>query len=163
MPVGTRPRKLVYNIKDGVGKPATMSFNIPLSFSGAQTEAFADALAPIIDDLIDGYIVDYEYTVSMIPVAGIAVVALGTADVEEGALFNWRTANGYPTKNRVPTFKESLMIAGTEQVNLADPAVDAFNLAIRSGLGAPAVAPSDGHGDDITTLVSAYDMHTKER
>lgn len=163
MPVGTKPREIVYTIHDEMRKPSYLKINIPSSFSGAQTEAFADAFALLLDAVIDGQIVSYKHSLEMIVPAAVKDAPIGGSDVEEGALFNFRTVNNYPTKFRVATFKEEFMVAGTENVDLSDLTVQAFFEAVEVGLGTPAVQPSDWHSDDISVLVSAYDMHTKER
>lgn len=166
----TKPIVLTFTIADGSVpvKYAAMKFNIPVTFSGAQREAFAEAFAQVIDDMIEGAIVKITLTTEVdLPASGLKGAGNPGSDVEEGAEFSWATAVGYPSTNRVPTFSESQYesLGDSRNVDQGNTEVAAFIDAVLSGIlaGGAQVQPSDSHGVDLTVIRGARQMHQKER
>ena len=165
---------LTVGIRDGKGKKATMTFRSEIlddsDLSGGKTyESMADNILQDLRPVIDGEIMWANWT---IPV-GLDAEAIQTADpdcdVEEGALFQFETAEGFPVKVRIPTFKESLLIAGSSLVNLANGAVQDFiNTIIDgpdsiAGVGEDRINMTDNRGADITKLRIAKEAFKRTR
>lgn len=165
----SNPIILTYVIADGSVpvKYSAQKYNIPTTFSGAQREEFALALAQVVDDIIEGAIVKITLTTEVDLPAGIKGAGNPGSDVEEGAEFSWSTATGHPSTNRVATFKESQYsdLGDSTQVDQSNTEVAAYITAILSGLAVTGgtVQPCDSHGLDLTILRGARQMHQKER
>jgi len=166
----TQPIRVTYTIADAQVpvQYSNISFNLPVTgLTGGQREEFALAFAQVLDDIIDGAIVKISLTTLLDLPAGIKGAGDPGADVEEGAEFSWTTAVGYPSTNRVPTFKESQFseAGDSKQVNQANTEVAAFINAVLLGLAVTGgqAQPCDSHNVDLTVLRGARSMFQKER
>lgn len=98
-------------------------------------------------------------------VSGLSNNAMvANSDVEEGAQFMFRTAGGFVSRIRLPTFLETLLIANSNQVDLSQTAVSNFVdfMDGTTGLGFLG-SPTDYREDDIVTLTSALESFRKSR
>lgn len=125
-------------------------------------EAMGDNILQDLEPVIDGQILDAEWRV---PVAldFTPQTADPDSDVEEGAMFTFQTDGGFLTEMRIPTFKESLLVAGTDLVDTADSDVlDFVNTILDgpdgvAGVGEDRVDMTDNRGQDIHALVTAQE------
>lgn len=159
---------ITISIKDAKGAEAKTSFNFPSTYAFDDVILFAAQQAERIGKLIKGRIVratvsqDADLTAVTVP-----TTADPDSDVEEGAYFQFGTAGGFTTSQRIPTFDESKFISGTKLVDLTDTDVDDYVTVMQTG--APVVAlggvlsPSDQRDDDITTLNVAKEQFQKSR
>lgn len=164
--------ELVLTIQDGKGKQTTMTVPIPVpgTVTASSILGAARNWAEAIQDAISGKIVR----------AGVALIAdlsgLGIpaspdpdSDVEEGARFTFRSAEGFPMRFRIPTFKEELFVSGTAIVDTADTVVDGIIDRVIDGIqftalpGDGDVDPSTSHGEDIVAFDSARSLFQRER
>lgn len=154
-------RTTTISFTDEKGLPAGIEYSTPDAAGIITTAELAEEIATALSELVDGIITGINI-VTNVPLPGGLVGMTGNAgsDVEEGALFTFRTSGNHPTKMRIPTFSELFFLAGTKQVDIADDAVDAFlDLMIngRTDVVNGNVAPCDQRGEDITTLSSAVE------
>lgn len=164
---------LTVTIQDGKGKSAVVRmYSETLDdadfTAGARYESMADNILQDLEPTIDGQIVKAEWTIP-VGLDFTPQVAAANCDVEEGALFTFQTDNGFPTEMRIPTFKESLLIAGTDLVDTANAAVLDFVNTILDGPDALPGVPEDRYdmtsnrGEDIHALVTAQESFSTRR
>lgn len=156
---------VVTTIRDAKGAEAITKTNFPASVEFSVLAAYASSTATLIDAIIRGQIVAVGFGVEIALPGGLKSAPLATADVEEGARFEWRATSGAPTGWRLPTFDEDLLLAGTREVDLTDTDVDAYHDRIISGhtVTLVNVSPSDNRGSDIVSLESARESFTSSR
>lgn len=142
---------IIYTIRDAKGKDSTMQVNVPGTLNLIAVSNFAAQVASLIDPLITGRIVRIGVALQITLPAGLADTIPTNSDVEEGARFQFRTNGGFYTGFRIPTFDETLMVAGTDQVNLTNALVQDFVDALTTGILV-------GDGDGPPSLVQAVDQ-----
>jgi len=166
------PVSVILTIEDAKGKQATTEFHLADGLSIAQLGAAAQALAQLVEPMIRGRIVAISVGFKVaLPVfgAGDGNALQDYADVEEGARFQFRTDNGFPTAQRIPCFDEALIVVGTDQVDTSDSAVSAYinamldQLSVGSGGSAFTVILQDARGEAISTLASARESFQASR
>lgn len=152
-----------YTMIDGKGKTSTVTIPLPNNTSALNAQAYVLTMAPIIKLLMNGglYSAGVSYDVS---IAGWSGVAAAISDVQEKALFSFKTAIGnFYRKMRLPTFIETLINPGTETVDLTDVNVAAFVSAIVDGLdvsangGTGTIQATTIHSEDLASLVTAVE------
>lgn len=156
-------------IRDAKGKYATTEFNFPASYDFQDITLFAAQAAGRINNLIRGVITGVSVSQVISDFTGITLRTdpEPEADVEEGAKFQFKTAGGFYTSMRLPTFDEDLIIDGTKNVDLTNAAVDTFVDSMVTG--APVVdlggvlSPSDKHDNDILSLEFAKEEFQSSR
>ncbi len=150
-------------VADINGDKAVTHFYLPSAYSVVRVQEFIDALAPLIDILIEGQIVGATATLQATLPAGLKATPNAAAAVERGARFGWITSLGNLASNRLSTFKDSYLVG--ESVNKTDAAVIAFVNAVVTGLvtAGGTESPVDTRGEDITGNTSAVRQHKKER
>lgn len=154
------------SIKDAKGVTGTTTVNIPASTSYADAMEFASALAQLFANMTTGKVVKVGINFS-VDVSGLAGNVLDVnSDVEEGAKFSWLTAGNFRASNRIPTFDEAKIVAGTKQVDLTDPDVAQFVSYMTAGFTASStnvVLPVDYRNADIEDVVSALEDFVSSR
>lgn len=154
-----------FSVIDGKGARSSVQVNLPDGLNLVQVQDFVDDFAPILDAITDGAITGVSVSIAATLPGGLASTPGANSDVEEGARFIFSTENGYSTAVRVPTFPESKISSGSQAVNLADTAVDAFVDAMVAGVTVTAgtAEPSDYRGDDIVGVTSAVESFQRSR
>jgi hypothetical protein len=159
---------------DGTGKPGTSLVTCELhpETAFANLTNAVEAFALLVEPLILGQIVGAGFTIE-VPVSGVIVGAAADvfADIQEKAVFAFRTAGGFLKKISIPTFNEGLFVGGgsSGMVDITDPDVAAFvdgmidgiDLAASGGLGLVAVV--DTRDDDVAQLESASQLFVNRR
>lgn len=161
------PQTILFTIQDAKGVISTTEMNVPDTVGPEQLLEFANAYAILLDPLIAGAITRIGI-VQTVPVPGsVKASAEANSDVEEGARFQFRTENGFYTSMRLPTFRESFIIAGSNKVNTAATEVASYVTAMVTGLATPVaggtVTPSDKRGEDIIALSNAVEQFVSSR
>lgn len=166
---------VLISVRDAKGKISTteVKFSVGNTFSVRGLEVIAQRIAELVAPLLAGQIVRIGVALSFELPASLGVSGDNTlspdSDVEEGARFQFRTAGGYTTSLRLPTFYESKLISGTDQVNLTDADVAAFvnamvdQISVTDGPDTYIVNPSDYRGDGIVHLVFAREQFISTR
>lgn len=173
-----RPIEIRYTVQDGDGKQSQMTLNVASDTPLAEMQAIVDTVAQLLIPVLGGSLVDAQYTVKADLTASTWYVdAANTAnvlsDIEEGAVFVFESIDGYRTSIRMPTFDESLIVQGSDNVNTADTDVAAFiavmlngidNTAEGGSLGAGSEAqPTTSHDFEIAVMRSARESFVKSR
>lgn len=143
---------LNFTVRDSDGDRSTFRVNLPTATAQADVVLFAQALALLADDVIEGVIESIQATLNIALPAGLETTTTNS-DVEHGARFSFQTANGFSTSFRLPTIMDSMLVG--KNVYQADPNMAAFIAGIVTGL--EGVAPCDSRGEDITGIVSAVE------
>lgn len=152
------PFQLFYNISDADGETSRTTLDIdPTNMTLADIPGIAQNGWDIINPLITGHLESVGMTINVDTSGFTNAVASVLADVQEGAEFLWKSANGFIKTFTLPTFDEAKFTssgAGSD-VNTADAAVLAFEAQILAGLTPNAVdffPVTTSHGEDLTTL-----------
>ena len=148
------PYTVTYTIRDEKGATSTPTFYLDGAASPTDAKASATEALKAISLLTDGAL-DAASIVLPIDVSGIGLSApLSGSDVEEGARFQYTTVQGFFTSQRIPCFKESLIVAGGNDVDQSDANVVAY----RDGMfGSWDGTPSGGTG-----LVKTVDSRNEQ-
>jgi hypothetical protein len=163
---------IVISFQDAKGETSTTMVNVPTGLTLANLTIFAQEMVKLIDAQINGIITRVGLAVTIALPTGINISPNSASDVEEGGYFSFRTAGGYFTSLRIPTFLESLISAGSADIDTSDPDVAAFVAAMITGIdlttatptaGSGTVTPTDSRGDDITALTDAKEQFTNSR
>jgi hypothetical protein len=145
-------QEIVYEVRDRRNKKATTSVRIN-DATEAQTDAFANAWADAIDNIIGGVIRGAVALLGVDISALIGNVAAVGSDVEEIAEFDFRTAIGTKVLVTIPGILETLVDNDTGDLNLAAPQVAAFVAMMEDGITVGVlVQPCDVGNDDIVSL-----------
>jgi len=161
---------VLFTFRDGKGETSSTQVNLPSNTSAADAILFGQQMAGLLDALISGAITRVGIVLDVdISALGLNTTASGTSDVEEGARFQFRTANGFFTSMRIPTILEGIISSGGNSVNQVDVDVAAFLTAMETGIdlagvgGTGTVAPVDTRNDDIVTTTSAKESFQSSR
>lgn len=161
---------ILYSIRDAKNQSSTMQINVPAGTAFSDVQLFAREFALLLDPCINGVITRVGVSLAVdVSTAGLAISPDNTADVEEGARFQFRTAGGYNTAFRIPTFLESKIATGSKDVNTADTDIAAIIAAMTAGIdlaplgGGGTVAPTDPRGDDVAALTFAREAFQNSR
>lgn len=146
-----------YTIRDDDGDTSTLSIKVPrAALTLAQIEEFAEEMAVLVNEIIDGVIDEIRVIASLALPGGLRTDPVAYCEVQKGALFAF-SANGteYRHSVRVPALKPSLF-AGND-VTVAQSDVAAFIAGMEDGLDATGtqVEPSNKAEADLESLISA--------
>jgi hypothetical protein len=160
---------IMISIQDEKGKTSTTELNVPPATAYDDVRIMAGQMATLIDSMISGAIIRIGIVDSVDLPAGIAAAPGAGSDVEEGARFQYRTANGFYSAMRLATFDESRIVAGAATVDLTDADVAAFVTAMTDGLdlsgagGSGTIQPCDKRDEDLTALEFAREQFLSSR
>ena len=149
--------QVIYTVIDDDGDRATTSINIPTGFSLSQIVEFGAGMATLIDAVLDGRVESCEVAFS-VDVADLTNNIVGTSsDVEEIGAFKFTTANGFPVNMNLPGLDEGFVGVGTDDLDVALPAVAALITAMETGIATSGgtIAPCDVGEDTIALTNSA--------
>lgn len=158
--------QVYYTIIDGKGEESTMTIDLPPATTPTNAQAFAQAMHTVIADLINGGVTNYGIRVN---VAVTGDFANPYADIQEKALFTFRSAAGFLKYVTIPAFLEDLFIAGTKLVDQTDVNVVQFIDGMVDGLdvssygGTGTVQPTTSHGEDLVEISAAREAWGKYR
>lgn len=170
------PITLYVRVADAGGPtgPGTSLITVELDPAVAVTNLSnaVEALALLVEPLIMGQIVAAGFTIE-VPLNGVIVGAAANvlADVQEKAVFAFRTANGFLKRISIPTFAETLFTGGGSghDVDITDPDVAAFVDAMEDGIdlaaagGVGLVGVVDTRDEDLVSLESAVQLFVNRR
>jgi len=155
--------RFVYTIYDGDGDTSPLMFRA--NIDGATTVAELETLYAIpfwdvVVNFIQGGLSDVNVSVSFDPSGWehIRDSSSVTADVEEKAIFKFRTPIGTVVEMSIPTFFEGYFTgAGAgKKVDITDADVLAFLALMTEDIGSGGVDAVDSHGTDISVFVDAF-------
>lgn len=158
----SRPTTLVLTIRDGKSAESQILLNVEDGGEDITNQiAAAIEAQELIDTIIGGAIVRCGLIVDIDLSGAIKTIPDVDSDIEEGAVFIWRSSSGHNTKARIPTFLESLITSPLQHADLTDGDVAAFNDMVIDGVSG--IDFVDSRGDDVTSLLSANENFVKSR
>jgi len=160
------PYECIYTIVDEKDHKSSLRHYLPDETAVADVVGFIEDFAPLLEDVLSGAIIRAGFT-RAVDISGLGLRAEPQAgsDVEEGATFIYTDADRNMMRHRVPTFLESLILAGTREVDVSAAAVIALRAAMVTGLtpDATLVPPCEHRGGDLTALSSARETFQRSR
>jgi len=145
-------------LQDNAGRKATLIVHIPVATLAQDAVDFVGLLVNEIDPLVLGGIVAAGVTLAA-DITGHGSIG-STSDVQEKGEFTMNTINSFLHAVGVPTFDESLIIAGSDAIDTTQADVIDFVDALLDGLAVPStntVIPVDSRGEDLTSIKSALE------
>lgn len=126
----------------------TVNYSSATSVTDLITEV-EDVLIPALQGISNASVISYRISLGANDLD--APVAAEASDIERKAVFQFQAANGAKTKIEVPSVNNSLVVDGTNILDLSNPAVtavrDAFIVA-----GADADQPTTSLGAVVTRM-----------
>lgn len=149
--------QVIFTIKDNKGKLSTTAIKIPTGISLPNMVEFAQEAAVLVDAVTIGQIVNVGLAITVDTSAlGLTPVPGATSDVEEKGTFQYMSAANFRTSTRIPCWSDLNVVTGSDEVDLTDADVIAFNNMMVNGLvlpvGAITVQPCDIRESDIISL-----------
>ncbi|MEM6284164.1 MAG: hypothetical protein AAF787_18370 [Chloroflexota bacterium] len=161
---------ILFTFRDGKAATSSTQVNLPSSTAIADAVLFGQQMALLIDPLVNGFISRIGIVVDVdLSALAIANAPSPLADVEEGARFQFRTAQNNFTSMRIPTFIDNLITAGGNAVDQVNVDVAAYLTAMETGIdltgvgGSGTISPSDTRDEDITATTSALESFQSSR
>jgi len=153
--------KLIFVMTDAKGAEASFSINLPSTTTAANAQQFATAFAPIVEAISKGVLnATATYAVN-IDVPRTRTTPVATSDIEEKGRFQFVSADGAYSRVNVPTLLETLVLAGSRNIDTTGGAGQDFVNAMVSGLGAAGTEPSDSRDSDLVSLDFAIEYFRK--
>lgn len=159
-----------YTIEDDKGQKSSLS--VPVSHPANQTAAadsvyeYAVAFAHALDAVILGRITSITVTMRIpVPASpGVKGVADPAADVEEGVLLKFATADNTIKAMRLPTFNEGYLFRENPDMTIG-PVVDLLDLLTRPAELAAnwTVSPTDARGAALASLLHGVEHFKASR
>jgi hypothetical protein len=142
--------------KDNRGGTKTTKLHVPAGFTLAQYAEFAVSAAQIVANTMNGRLDSATISIPLTLVgATIKVAAIVLADLAERFVAMFRGATSAIKKLlRIPTLAETIITAGTDDVDTSDPAVTPFLSMVNSGIAVTGgtVTFCDNRSNDLTSL-----------
>lgn len=146
--------QIVYTVIDDSGDRGTTSVSVPNSFSLSQFGEFASSMATLVDALLSGKLESAEICFG-VDISGLSAnLETLNSDVEAIGAFQFRTSEGLPVTLNVPALQETLVTAGSDDIDQADLDVAALIAAMEDGLATSGgtISPCDvGEVDIVNT------------
>lgn len=157
---------LQINFRDAKNKRSSTDIKIPTGFSIAQYQEFAVAACQVVANSNMGEIVSASLNFGLdLSGLGLKTVITTFADVAVKAFQGFRSAvTGLQRRLKVPTFDETFMIAGTDQIDTAATEVAAWISYLEDGsdVGGTTIQPVDKRGNDLTTPTFSRELHVRD-
>lgn len=149
---------LSYSIVDDDGNAKSMPIYIPSGATIANIQAFSDAMAPLLDDVIDGVIGYVTLSIGLTLPGGLKSSPVAGSNVQEGALISFDVASSnYRHSIFVPAWAQTFFSGA--QVTLEDTEPGLFATQMVSGSNS--IAPSDRAGLDLTSVLDGIKRFRK--
>jgi hypothetical protein len=145
---------------DAKNKKSFTRIRIPTTFTIAQMTTFVQDSAQAVTNIsgcrVTGASIGLNFTLT-----GLGAAAAAAADVASKAFFQVKSAvAGFFAKFAIPTFDEdTLVVAGTDEIDTANAAVATFVALIETGNGT--IAPVDKYGNDLTDTYVSREQFSK--
>lgn len=159
-----KPYQVKYTIRDRKNKISTMTvylqlFNVVNDVENDvnDVENAIVLIGQYIDAMINGAIVNVSYTRN-VPITGIKTTATSTADVEEKGVFVF--SNSIQNQRiTIPTFKDSLVIDGSDRIDTTNTDVSTFIFGMTDGSATilETVVPTDNRDLALSGFVEAFE------
>jgi hypothetical protein len=149
--------EVVYEYTDDSGDKAESAIKLPTIFTLEQYTEFVRAMAVLVDKVVVGIVSRAGIRVAIDVSSLTDNTVLGLSDVEDVGAFQFATVDSRPVRVNIPGIQESLVLAGSDDIDTGAAPVAAFNTAMLSGIAVTAatIQPTDVAEDDIDSLVFA--------
>lgn len=159
-----------FTVVDGKNQESVVTLYTTDSFTLPQLLAAAVAMVPLVRNMITGGLKSASISID-VDLSGLFAsfptipIPDPDSDTEEGSIFIFQTVLSHDKRNRIPTFDEALLFAGTREVDVADAQVAPFIAAITAGVsaGGATVTFVDSRSEDINALLDAYESFQSSR
>jgi hypothetical protein len=156
-----------WTVEDAKGKKSSFGVNFPAAVDvPLVTGDFMRTTAQLLDEIVDGRITDASASIG-VNLDGVTLkdAPISGSDVEESAIFSFRSTAGAPTIIRLPTIDETFGLETGEAVDLSAPDVNSFVQRVLEGdtQGLTTVRFSDAHGNNVSGLKRAEERFRKSR
>jgi hypothetical protein len=139
--------------KDRDNNRSRTSFNLPHGETETVTwdkaQAIAAAMALLLDSVLVHLAIVYEW---VDPVAS-ALQAPEGSDVERKGRFSFQAINGQHSRLELPSIKNTLVVDGSNTINVGDPLVAAFVALMASPTAGAELFPVTNTGSQFAALV----------
>lgn len=152
---------------DDKGDTSFSKIRVPTGFSVAQYTEFAVAFCQFVADTSACQLTGASLTFGIdLSGLGLKAAAASVADVFQKGYFAFTSAAaGFFKRFRIPTFNESKVSAGSDNINTVDADVAAFINANVNGIavtGPLTIQPMTERGHDLTALSEAREVFRKK-
>lgn len=146
--------------RDEEGEESTRYFEVPTSVSAVNLGSATSTLTSLLLPLINGGIVRAGYTVEVVTVPNPQIAS--GAEIQRNMVALFRTAAGKLKRIAVPTFKNTLFLPGSKELDRTDAGVDAFLSAMQSGIsvGGSTVTFVDSNNSDLVSVQTTREEFT---
>lgn len=156
-----------FDTLDDKGDTSFTKIRVPTGFSVAQYTEFAIAMAQFIANTSNCVITGASITFGIdLSGLGLKVAATSIADVFQKGYFAFASAaTGFFKRFRVPTLLESVVSAGSDNIDTLLAPVAAFVNANTNGIavtGPLTIQPQTERGHDLTALSEAREVFLKK-
>lgn len=156
-----------WTVEDAKGKSSSVGMSLPASTDiPVLINNFIPTTAELMDPIIDGKITGASASIN-VNLDGVTIkdAPIVGSDVEEGAVFSYRSTAGAPTTHRLPTFDETFGLETGRGVNTAAPAVDDLiqRIVVGDTQGLTTVRFADAHGNNVSAFQKAVEGFRKSR
>jgi len=156
-----------FNFIDAKGKTSFTKIRVPTGFTIAQYTEFGIAMGQFIANMSACQVTGCSASVAVdLSGLGLKSAAATVADVAQKGYFAFTSAaTGFFKRLRIPTFNETLVSAGSDNINTVDSGIAAFTTAMTNGIVVTGgtVQPSTERGQDLTALTDAREVFRKHR
>lgn len=145
---------IVFRVKDidADSQLAAFPVNVPSGLTIVQYQAYADAVAPELDNVTEGFIQSIDLLVSLTLPGGLAGVAIGGSQNERGGLITFSTPIPKKFSQRIPAIKHTIM-AG-DSFSLAQADIAALVTRLTTATTAAAIRPVTDFEENMSAALS---------
>lgn len=155
--IGTAPISMSVTVRDYNNEEATTEVFFPQAVGVDNLAAEVAAVEAVIAGLTDGWIVGGGITLPLIQTDQQSGPPPITSNVQRKGRFLFRNAAGSYNTYQVPSVDRDLIVPGTDEIDLTALAVQAYVGLMLNGIPALTAPPVGGGGQDLLTLIRAYE------
>lgn len=144
---------VTYTFRDRDNNNSRTSVQLPSALTDADAETAALAVGAALQGASDAVLVAVSMSYDYLDTVALATQAPETADVERKGVFVFRADNpNIKSRIEVPSIKNTLVVDGSNVLNIADPLVIAVRDAVINSALGPGNSPVSVGGIDLTAL-----------
>lgn len=151
------PIEITGTYKDRTGKTATNSMFATVGLTIAQLTEGLQALAQLVDPVINGVMNGLDFTVS-VDLSGLTANSiLVGSDVDEVGEFVFTTLENRPVEMNVPALAPGYTVVNSDELDQTDPNIAAVISMMEDGLSTTGgtIVPTDVDSNDVDNIVTA--------
>lgn len=157
-----RPITVSFSVEDFNGQRSTTEVSFPQTATVAEILAQVAVLEGIFAALTDGFLVSATINLRGRQTDDPGVGAPDTSQVGRKGVFVFETEAGTTATYEIPSLDRGLVTRGSNAIDLADPAIVAYEGFMTDGIVGITGAPVTGAGIGLARLVRAYERGDDE-